>query len=187
MYLILKKQKFSNILFNFIFILFSLSVSCQADIVRFESNNFINKVPINWIGKLKSIDNYIAHFKYINNDKEIDYFIHISRIYSMEIDDQDQYNRSFPPCRAGDLKKELSGSNLFRMRKLELGRFTKTKLIRNDINYSEGYNCYTINGTIISVNEDDLNRKIVKLLAEKNDGEIIELEIKLDELKMWIR
>lgn len=96
MYLFLKRKQFSNVLIFFIFIIFSLSVSCQADIVRFESNNFKNKIKINWIGKLKSIDNFIAHFIYINDDKETDYYIHISRIYSLEIDDQERYNSSFP-------------------------------------------------------------------------------------------
>jgi hypothetical protein len=84
-----------------IFVLISLLSSASADIIRMETNTWEDRRPLTWSGTLLRIDlaTQIAHFSYRNGSELQLFSVHVTRIYSLEIDNQNRVNRSFPRTR----------------------------------------------------------------------------------------
>jgi len=85
------------------FAILIIAASCQlsnADIVKIETNTWRDSSPFIWTCQLQRIDeDGVAHFIYVNRGQEIDFDIHVTRIYSLEINDAIIVNRDFPPTR----------------------------------------------------------------------------------------
>lgn len=161
-------------------VIVSLSFFAEADIVHFETNDWHNQIRVTWLGKFISLDNEtgVASFYYFNGSKRIEYSIHVSRIYSLKIDDQDRVNQEFPPTRHVLSKALLS--DLRAPRKVELDKFAQFE-ISEEIKHIKGERIH-IRGTVISMDDT-----YVTLLVEKKDNTTSELRIDRTHFLMWIR
>lgn len=162
-----------------IVVLFSISV--KADIVKFETNNFEEKRPVTWICKLIEIDREtsMAKFYYFNKEEKIYFELHVSRIYSLKIDNQDQVDSDLPPMRQDITTKLIS--NLMLPRKVELKKSVKLDVSIENIKHLE-FDHIHIKGTLISVKNNSVN-----LLVNKTDNTITELVFNISDLVIWIR
>ena len=167
--------------YRLLLIIVLLFTSLQADIIRFETNTFGEPKPINWLGKLEEIDRAtgIAKLHYYNKTDRQEFSLHISRIYSLKIDNQDQVNKSLPQMRQ-DIDAELQ-SDLVRPRKVELDPFVQTYVKLEEIKHIKGEHIH-IRGTVIAV-----DREFVTLIVQTNDNSTSEVKIDRAHLLMWIR
>ncbi|MBI4195527.1 MAG: hypothetical protein HY526_10655 [Betaproteobacteria bacterium] len=70
----------------------------SGDIVKIETNTWTDKKELVWTGILQKIDGAtgIAYFTYNNRDKVDTFEVHVTRIYSLTIDEQSRVDRAFP-------------------------------------------------------------------------------------------
>ncbi len=88
--------------------LLALPKMAIGDILKIETNTWDNRIPLTWICTLEKIDadSKIAYFTYQNNDKTERFEVHVTRIYSLTLDNQNRVNLQFPKTMT-DLKTKL--------------------------------------------------------------------------------
>ncbi|MDM8521932.1 hypothetical protein QUF80_01030, partial [Desulfococcaceae bacterium HSG8] len=161
---------------------FSCNIVCIADIIKFETNTWSDKRPLTWAGTLVKIDSAsdLVFFEYKNGDKIESFRVHVTRIYSLTIDSQDQVNRALPATRQ-DLSQPLP-TNPRQKRILEL---TNENFVVDDIpknvRVREG-TIITLNGNIVSA---DIQTVMLKARAANRSQE--SFEIRRSDLLKWIR
>jgi hypothetical protein len=173
-----------------IILLLSLLVFSEyafADIVLFETNNFTKKIKLTWRGKLQKIylNSQVALFTYRNssNPEPEKYQVHITRIYSLTLDDEDSVNKPFPAT-LQDLATPLPtdprfGEQLELTNKNFVGDDIPGAVrVRPDRKSSKLY----LSGTI---KYGDLQKLVLEAKAE-NQGKMV-FEIGRSDLVKWIR
>jgi hypothetical protein len=162
-----------------------LSKFAVADIVKFETNNFSNRIKLTWSGTLQKIDpsSQLAYFSFKNGSKIEEFQLHITRIYSLTLDDQDRVDRPLPRT-LQDLKTPLPADPRY-AEQLELtnenfvGDEIPDKVkVRPDRKSSKLY----LSGTIMY---GDLQKMMLKARAENQKTE--KFEISRSGLVKWIR
>ena len=165
--------------------IFMFSPPALGDIVFIETNNWNLRSKLIWSGTLQKIDTktQIAHFTYQNNSKEEEFKVHVTRIYSLQIDNQNRVNRPFPPTRE-NLETPLD-TNPHSIRTIELSnqnsvgqRIPEEVVVRPDRVSLILY----LNGDVKTVN---LPQIILKVRNDK--GDMSEFEIQRSDLLKWVR
>lgn len=85
-----------------------LTTSAIADVVKLETNDWSNKRTLIWSGTLQKIDpsSQIAFFSFKNGSQIEEFSVHITRIYSLTLDNQDRVDKPFPATQQ-DIKSPL--------------------------------------------------------------------------------
>lgn len=168
------------------FMLFLLApCASNADIVKFETNIWSDSRPLIWTGTLTKIDPTlnIAHFEYKNGDNIELFSVHVTRIYSLTLDNQDRVNRSFPKVRQ-DISLALP-TNPRSKRKLEL---SNVNFVTDDIPHNvrvrpnRSNDIIYLNGRVLSADTENFS-----LEARAEKGTQQSFEIARSDLRRWIR
>jgi hypothetical protein len=89
-------------------LLLAVSFPAFSDVVKIETNEWSDKRTMVWTGTLQKIDleSQIAYFRFRNRSQLEKFQVHVTRIYSLTLDNQDRIDRPFPVTRQ-DLKTAL--------------------------------------------------------------------------------
>ena len=73
----------------------------RADVLKIETNNWRVSRDLTWTCRFLRLDRLsgIAEFEYMNGEGREVFSVHVTRIYSLVIDDDSRVNRSFPSTR----------------------------------------------------------------------------------------
>ena len=156
-----------------------------ADIVKFETNTFTNPINLTWSGTLQKIDlaTQVAYFSYRNHSKTENFRVHITRIYSLTLDNQNRVDRAFPVT-LQDLSTPLPTNPRFaEILELTNENFVGDEIpekvkVRPDRKSSKLY----LSGTI---KYGDLQKLVLEAKAENKSRKVF--EINRSDLIQWIR
>lgn len=168
------------------FVLFSMiSTVAAADIVKMETNDWNNQRTLIWSGTLRKVDpaTQVACFSFKNGSQIEEFQVHITRIYSLTLDNQDRVNKPFPATQQ-DLKTPLPTNP----RSTEILELTNENFVsdtipaevkvRPDRNSTVLYLCGTIK-------HGDLQKMMLEVKAENRA--MSAFEISRSDLLKWIR
>ncbi len=158
-----------------------------ADVIRIETNHWLNKRPLTWSGVVEEIEPQtgMVRFVFQYGDETREVRFHVSRLYSLEFDSRTSVNRDFPPTRQ-DLETKL-GSNPNRKDTLEMTDERnvtdaipeKVRVRKPDANSLRVY----VSGEIKAVQAST----VVLSVRTINRKDVVDLEVERSDLTAWIR